>query len=140
VLAEIIDILRHMEGTGQSPPMNTHFAPDWTSNETPSVSKSSLITTVTNIPGACIHTAYDRWIHPRSYPSLRFEASNPESRVMGLRARAQPLRSRTHMITNVIDHDRCRLSRGLQTQELRDHDGPEANPGAELVIDDKSVG
>jgi hypothetical protein len=58
MLAEIIDILRHMERTGQSPPMNTHFAPDWTSNETSSFSKSSPITTATNIPGARIHTAY----------------------------------------------------------------------------------
>jgi len=42
------------------------------------------------------------------------------------------------MITNLIDHDRCRLSRGLLTQ--RDHDDPRLNSGVELVIDDKSVG
>ena len=56
------------------------------------------------------------------FPSL--QASNPRKQGYGLRAWAQPLRSRPPMITNLIDHDRCRLSRGLLTQ--RDHDDPEA--------------
>jgi hypothetical protein len=44
------------------------------------------------------------------------------------------------MITNIIDNDRCRLSRGLQTQGYAITMVQKLNPGAELVIDDKSVG